>query len=82
MSIAGYFSHSSCNGRRFTDRARDQGTSTTGENIASGQSSPASAVSAWMNSTSGHCDMIMSSRTIVGIGFARVPRSTWVANFR
>jgi uncharacterized protein YkwD len=82
MSLAAYFNHTSCNGRQFTDRARAQGTATTAENIAFGQTTPVAAVQAWMSSTSGHCDAIMSSRTIVGIGYARVGNHSWVANFR
>lgn len=85
QSYSGYFSHTSCNGRTFTQRASAQGTSAYGEIIASGQSSPASAVAAWMSSTSGHCDIIMNGGyTRVGVGYAQASGGgrLWTGMFR
>ena len=85
QSYSGYFSHTSCNGRTFTQRASAQGTSAFGEIIARGQSSPASAVSAWMASTSGHCDIIMNGGyDRVGVGYAQASGGgrLWTGMFR
>lgn len=85
QSYSNYFSHTSCNGRTFTQRASAQGTSAFGEIIARGQTSPASAVSSWMASTSGHCDIIMNgSYTRVGVGYAQASGGArlWTGMFR
>ena len=71
QSHAGYFDHTSCDGRSPWDRAAQAGVSASSENIAWGYQSGDSAVAGWMSSTAGHCDAIMSpSHDAVGIGFA------------
>lgn len=82
QSFAGYFSHTSCNGRSPWTRAADVGTSATGETIAWGYGTPADAVRGWMTSTTGHCDILMSTRTVVGVGYAGVNQQVWTAMFR
>ena len=83
QTYGAYFSHTSCNGRTFTQRASAQGTSADMENIAWGYSTPAAAVQGWMSSTSGHCDAIMSpNNSVVGIGYARLTNHLWTAMFR
>lgn len=67
-----YFSHTSLNGNKFTDRIRATGYEyfTAGENIAFGYNTEEQVVEAWLNSE-GHCRNIMnSSFTEVGVGKA------------
>jgi uncharacterized protein YkwD len=61
----GYFAHQSCNGRLPWDRARERGTSATGEGITSGTSILGFTFDA------PHCTGIMDAHTVkVGIGVA------------
>lgn len=67
-----YFSHTSQNGDKFTDRIRATGYDyfTAGENIAFGYSAEEAVVEAWLKSD-GHCKNIMnSSFTEMGVGKA------------
>jgi uncharacterized protein YkwD len=50
-------------------RASLCGTSANGENIAAGQSSPASVMTSWKNSSGHNANMLNSSFTRVGIGY-------------
>ena len=62
MATLNYFSHTSLDGRTFSQRRSNAGYSGAfprGENIAAGQPSPQSVVNAWMASP-GHCTNIMS----------------------
>lgn len=72
MATHNYFSHTSYDGRTFSQRisaAGYTGASPWGENIAAGQSSPAAVVNGWMNST-GHCANIMNpSYRAIGVGY-------------
>ena len=81
MSFSGYFSHTSCNGRSPWQRAADQGTSASGETIGGSFSSPQAIVDGWMNSQ-GHCEILMSGRTEVGVGYASARSGRWTALFR
>lgn len=70
MANQGYFSHTSLDGRTFSQRITNAGYiwNTCGENIAYGYSSPQAVVNAWMNS-SGHRDNILNaSYCDVGVG--------------
>lgn len=70
MAVKGFFSHTGLDGSLPWDRMRAAGYDyrAAGENIAAGQSSPASAMSAWLGS-SGHCANIMSPKfTEIGVG--------------
>jgi uncharacterized protein YkwD len=71
MAARNYFSHTSQDGRSFLDRIRGAGfTGGNGwaENIAKGQQTPASVMSAWMNS-SGHKANIMNCKyNLIGVG--------------
>jgi len=81
MATNDYFSHTSLDGRTFDQRIHNAGYfgSYLGENIAAGQPTPASVVSAWMAST-GHCVNIMTgSFTAVGVGYAFSSNSTYHA---
>jgi uncharacterized protein YkwD len=88
MAANNYFSHVSLDGRTFDQRIRTAGYGGAfplGENIAAGQTSPASVVSGWMSSP-GHCANIMNSAfKALGVGYAHQPGSTykhyWTQNF-
>jgi uncharacterized protein YkwD len=82
-----YFSHDSQDGRSPWDRISQAGYTAFGnaENIAAGQSSPASVVDSWMSSP-GHCNNVMTSGSNeIGIGFAMVEGSDfgryWTQDF-
>ncbi|MCK2217526.1 CAP domain-containing protein [Actinomadura sp. ATCC 31491] len=86
MAKKGYFSHTSQDGRTFTDRIRAAGFtggSAWAENIAKGQTSPASVMQSWMNS-SGHRANILNCRyNLIGVGMARSSGGTlyWTQDF-
>lgn len=72
MRDKGYFSHTSPTyGSPFT-MMKSFGISyrSAAENIAAGQTTPASVVQSWMNS-SGHRANILSSNTYIGVGYAK-----------
>jgi uncharacterized protein YkwD len=64
-------SHTGSDGSSLVERLARVGFSwrAAGENVASGQTSAASVVSAWMNSA-GHRANILSGNTRIGVGFA------------
>lgn len=73
MATKAFFSHTGSNGSTFVQRIQAAGYSFTaaGENIAAGQTTPASVVQGWMNST-GHCNNIMNPNyTQLGVGYYR-----------
>lgn len=75
-----YIAHPSCNGRTPWNRAQAQGAEWRSENLARGYSSPTSAVNAWMNSSSGHCEALMNpARTHAAVGYAKPmgENATW-----
>jgi uncharacterized protein YkwD len=87
MASQDFFSHTSLDGRTFDQRIHNAGYfgSYLGENIAAGQTTPASVVAAWMAST-GHCVNIMTgSYSAVGVGYAfnssSTYRSYWTMDF-
>lgn len=87
MAANGYFSHTSLDGRTFSQRIRAAGFmgSPLAENIAGGHPTPEIVVSGWMSSP-GHCANIMSgSYQFVGIGYVYQPASPyahyWTADF-
>jgi len=87
MAERQYFNHVSLDGREPADRiyaAGFRGT-TTGENIASGQASPAEVIAAWMKSP-GHCVNIMRREyRYMGVGYFYTNVGEyhyyWVQNF-
>ncbi|MGW2144763.1 CAP domain-containing protein [Nonomuraea bangladeshensis] len=86
MAKRNYFDHDSKDGRSFMDRIRAAGFtggSAWAENIAKGQTSPASVMQSWMNS-SGHRANILNCRyNLIGVGVARSPQGTvyWTQDF-
>lgn len=73
MATHNYFSHTSYDGRTFSQRVSSAGytgASPWGENIAAGQASPAAVVNGWMGSA-GHCANIMNPGfRAIGVGYA------------
>jgi uncharacterized protein YkwD len=87
MAAQNYFSHTSLDGRTFSQRIRDTGYmgSPIGENIAAGYSTPQAVVSGWMDSPA-HCGNIMlANYGVLGVGYAFDAASTyghyWTQNF-
>ncbi|WP_219466349.1 CAP domain-containing protein [Nonomuraea rhizosphaerae] len=86
MAAKNYFSHTSQDGRSFLDRIRGAGFTggnAWAENIAMGQPTPASVVTAWMNS-SGHRANIMNCKyNLIGVGAAKNSRGQiyWTQDF-
>lgn len=69
MATKNYFSHTSLDGRSPWDRIQAQGyTAGSAENIAAGQPSAASVVSAWMNSAGHRANILSCSNKAVGVG--------------
>ena len=70
MCDQGYFSHTSRDGRSFTDRLDAQGVSyrTAGENIAWGQRTPDDVHRAWMGSSGHRANILGSQYGRIGIG--------------
>ncbi len=71
MATRRYFSHTGLNGSSFVDRAEAAGYWTaSAENIAQGQTSAASAMSAWMGSASHRANILNCAYRNMGLGFA------------
>ena len=70
MADNSYFSHTSLNGDNLGDRLSDQGINyvSAGENIAVGYRDSVHMVNAWLNSTTGHRDMLLGNFNYLGIG--------------
>ncbi len=86
MGAKNFFSHTGSNGQNFSQRMDNAGysPSSRGENIAAGQTTPAGAMTSWMNS-SGHCNGIMNGTyKNMGVGYYPVTTSYkhyWTQNF-
>ncbi|GGL11730.1 CAP domain-containing protein [Deinococcus radiotolerans] len=88
MATQNYFSHTSKDGRTFSQRITNAGYTpyrTIGENIAAGQTTPQAVVDGWLKSE-GHCRNIMNpSFKELGVGYAYAGTSTykhyWVQDF-
>ena len=86
MCNQNYFSHTSLDGRRFSDRIRAQGNyGTIAENIAAGRPTPEGVHDQWMNS-SGHRRNIMNPvYRRMGVGFVACDTADygyyWVETF-
>jgi uncharacterized protein YkwD len=70
MKDNSYFSHTSQDGRSFSDRIRNAGItfSSGGENIAQGQRSGQAVFTAWLNSTGHRANMENCTYTHHGVG--------------
>ena len=84
MCDQGYFSHTSRDGRSFTDRLDEAGASygAAGENIAWGQRTPSEVHSAWMGSSGHRANILGSQYGRIGIGHVDCGGSPyWTQNF-
>lgn len=87
MATYNYFSHTGRSGSSFVDRARAAGYpfQPSGEILAAGQSTPADAVRAWMNSAGHRAIILACANDDVGVGMREGPNSTyryyWTAVF-
>lgn len=79
MATNNYFSHTSKDGRTFSDRIQAAGYqyNTAGENIAAGYSTPEAAMNGWMNSDGHRANILNSSYCDLGVGYAYDSGSTY-----
>lgn len=69
MADRGYFDHTSLDGRSPWDRLEGAGYfDGSGENIAAGQSSAASVMGSWMNSSGHRANILNCDSTTIGVG--------------
>ncbi|MEE9321472.1 MAG: CAP domain-containing protein [Granulosicoccus sp.] len=63
MAANNYFSHTGQNGSNFSTRAASAGYTgfASGENIAAGSSTVGPTMLQWLNSTTGHCEHLMTA---------------------
>ena len=78
MDKENHYSHTGPNGKSPWTRAREEGCSSDGENIAAGYTTVAHALNGWMHSP-GHCKNIMGYHTRMGIGESG---NYWVQMFK
>jgi uncharacterized protein YkwD len=80
MADQGYFSHTSLDGRSFSDRTEAAGYEgfPSGENIARGQTSPEQVMDSWMSSEGHRNNILSSSSNEIGVGYYE---SHWVQVF-
>ena len=72
MAAQNYFSHTSLDGRSPWQRMEAQGyTAGSGENIAAGYSTPASVMTAWMNSSGHRANILNCSSKAIGVGIGK-----------
>lgn len=70
MSAQGYFSHTSLDGRTFSDRivAAGYDASPRGENIAMGYASPDEVMAGWMGSDGHRANILATGSNEIGVG--------------
>lgn len=85
MATRNYFSHDTLGGGSFADRISKAGYkwSTAGENIAMGQPTAASVMSAWMNSAGHKANILNCSFKNIGVGLAYSSKKApyWTQDF-
>lgn len=85
MRDKNYFSHTSPTYGSPFDMMKNFGISyrSAAENIAAGQTTPASVVQAWMNSSGHRANILSSQSTYIGVGYAQggSQRYYWVQMF-
>jgi uncharacterized protein YkwD len=79
MATNNYFSHTSQDGRTFSDRIQAAGYqwSAAGENIAAGYSTLEAAMNGWMNSDGHRANILNSSYCDLGVGYSYNSGSTY-----
>lgn len=85
MAENGYFSHQSSTYGSAFDMMNEAGISyrSAGENIARGQRTPEAVMDSWMNSSGHRANILSSSYSSVGVGYAEDENGTayWVQMF-
>jgi uncharacterized protein YkwD len=86
MAAKNYFDHTSQDGRSFLDRIRAAGFTggnAWAENIAMGQPTPASVVTAWMNSAGHRANIMNCKYNLIGVGAAKNSKGQiyWTQDF-
>jgi uncharacterized protein YkwD len=85
MAARDYFSHTTPEGVTFGKRITNAGYrfSRAAENIAAGQSSPASVMDAWMNSSGHRANILNCNLTNLGVGviYSTRGRPYWTQDF-
>lgn len=71
MKTQNYFSHTSLDGRNFSQRTLDAGYDAfpSGENIAAGQMTPAAVMQSWMNSPGHRANILSANFNEIGVGY-------------
>jgi uncharacterized protein YkwD len=79
MAQQNYFSHTSLDGRLFSQRIAAAGypCGSCGENIAAGYSTPQAVMNGWMNSSGHRANILSSSYCDLGVGYAYSSTSTY-----
>lgn len=83
MALRDYFSHTGLNGSTLSDRARAVGYAarSLGENIAAGQTTPATVVQGWINSPGHRANLLNPSFTELGVGYYHLTNDTGSINY-
>ena len=86
MAENNYFSHQSPTYGSAFDMMKEYGVSyrSAGENIARGQKTPSSVMDSWMNSSGHRANILSSSYSSIGVGYAVADdgRAYWVQIFK
>lgn len=79
MALQNYFSHTSLDGRIFSQRITAAGYSynACGENIAAGYSTPQAVMNGWMNSPGHRANILNPAFCDIGVGYAFRSGSTY-----
>ena len=83
MARDDFFSHTGADGSSASDRVRASGYqySTTGENIAAGQTTAAEVVRGWMNSPGHRANILNGNYTEIGVGYEYLQNDTGSVNY-
>jgi uncharacterized protein YkwD len=73
MAANDYFSHTSQDGRTFSDRIRAAGYTggAIAENIAAGQATASAVMTSWMNSPGHRANILNCAYRYLGVGYAK-----------
>ena len=83
MAKDDFFSHTGVDGSSVSDRVKASGYqySTTGENIAAGQTTAAAVVRGWMNSPGHRANILNPNYTEIGVGYEYLQNDTGSVNY-
>ena len=83
MAEDDFFSHTGADGSSVSDRVEDSGYqySTTGENIAAGQTSAEEVVEGWMDSPGHRANILNPDYTEIGVGYEQLQNDPGSVNY-